>query len=106
MVLVDELGELCDELESLVGKLLVDDFDAITGMHEYPIAYLYLGDEVKRHLTRDAHDVDGAHHELLVELLDLGGYCQAHVYSSKRAWATIACPYEIHPSLGGRFRLT
>jgi hypothetical protein len=67
MVLGDEVGELGDEVERLLGVLLVNDLDAVTCVHEHPAADLGLGHEVERDLTRDAQDLDLAEVALAVE---------------------------------------
>ena len=88
----DEIGELADEVEGLLGVLLVDQLDAVAGVHEHPAADLRLGDQVERHRAGDAQDVDLSQGARL-DALDLGGDCQAHSYTSiKRARATTACP--------------
>ena len=70
-------GKRLEQLERLVGRLLVDDLEGEAGVHEHEVADDGLGNEVERHLAGDAHDVDRGH-VVLVDGDDAGGDGETH----------------------------
>lgn len=59
LVLFGQLGHGIDELECLLGFLLVDNLNAKAGVHENIVAYLCRRHEAQRNGALDAHHVDG-----------------------------------------------